>query len=172
MTTCGRLVSIIFAAGLTLLASFGSGESAGGSVHETLDRLYRHIPGSQHLVASSAGVLVFPPSSKRVLVFAANMAKESFETFRRVDGWKVGVDGSVAILTVGAGARHYADANRTCGNFVVTDHFVVAGRSLEEAIKTASEVENWFVWVNPDAWRVSDEVVTKHSASWPGEVPA
>ena len=31
------------------------------------------------------------------------MTPESLEGFRRVDGWKVGVDGSVAIITVGAG---------------------------------------------------------------------
>ena len=142
MTTCRRLVSIIFAAGLTFLGSFGPGQSAGGSVRETLDHLYRHIPGSQHLVASSAGVLVFPTvvkagfgiggeygegellvggrpagryntvagsigfqmgaEAKSVIIIF--MTPHALETFRRVDGWKVGVDGSVAILTVGAGA--------------------------------------------------------------------
>jgi lipid-binding SYLF domain-containing protein len=137
-----RLLSIIFSAGLTLLGSFGLGEAASGSVRETLDRLYRRIPGSQHLVASSAGVLVFPTVVKAgfgiggeygegELLVGGRMAgryntvagsigfqmgaqaksvviifvtPHALETFRRVDGWKVGVDGSVAIITVGAGA--------------------------------------------------------------------
>ena len=58
------------------------------------------------------------------------------------------------------------------GNVVVTDHFVVAARTLEEATKTASEVERWFVWVNPDGWRVPDAVAAKHAPNWPAEVPA
>jgi lipid-binding SYLF domain-containing protein len=31
------------------------------------------------------------------------MTPQALEGFRRIDGWKVGVDGSVAIITVGAG---------------------------------------------------------------------
>jgi lipid-binding SYLF domain-containing protein len=138
----GRLLSIIFVTGITLLGGFGSGKAAGGSVRETLDRLYRHIAGSQHLVEGSAGVLVFPTvvkagfgiggeygegellvggrpagryntvagsigfqmgaEAKSVIIIF--VTPHALETFRRVDGWKVGVDGSVAILTVGAGA--------------------------------------------------------------------
>jgi lipid-binding SYLF domain-containing protein len=31
------------------------------------------------------------------------MTPEALSGFRRVDGWKVGVDGSVAIITIGGG---------------------------------------------------------------------
>jgi lipid-binding SYLF domain-containing protein len=37
-------------------------------------------------------------------VIIAFMTPEALHAFRRVDGWKVGVDGSVALITVGAGA--------------------------------------------------------------------
>jgi lipid-binding SYLF domain-containing protein len=32
------------------------------------------------------------------------MTPNALDSFRRVDGWKVGVDGSVTIITVGVGA--------------------------------------------------------------------
>jgi lipid-binding SYLF domain-containing protein len=127
---------------LALMGSFGSGNAAGGSVRQTLDSLFRHVRGSQGLLARSAGVLVFPTIVKAGFGFGGeygegelliggrsvgryNTAAASFgfqlgaearsviivfmtpgalESFRRTDGWKVGVDGSVAILTVGAGA--------------------------------------------------------------------
>jgi lipid-binding SYLF domain-containing protein len=31
------------------------------------------------------------------------MTPDALESFRRADGWKIGVDGSVAIITVGIG---------------------------------------------------------------------
>ena len=56
------------------------------------------------------------------------------------------------------------------GNIVVIDHFVVAARTFEEASTTASEIAQWFIWVTPDSWRVPDEVASKFSPNWPGEV--
>ena len=141
MTIHGRTISAILIAALTLLGSIGSGNAASGSVRETLDRLYRHVPGSQGLIARSAGVLVFPTVVKAgfgiggeygegelliggrpvgryntiagsigfqlgaqarsvIIIF---MTPYALDNFRRVDGWKVGVDGSVAIITVGIG---------------------------------------------------------------------
>jgi lipid-binding SYLF domain-containing protein len=60
MTMLARTISAILIAALILLGSIDSGNAAGGSVRETLDRLYRHVPGSHDLVARSAGILVFP----------------------------------------------------------------------------------------------------------------
>lgn len=141
MTACKRLFSVILIAALAVLVTLGSSNAAGGSVRQTLDRLFRHVPGSQGLLARSAGVLVFPTVVKAgfgvggeygegelliagrpvgryntiagsigfqfgaqarsvIIVF---MTREALENFSRVDGFKVGVDGSVAILTVGAG---------------------------------------------------------------------
>jgi lipid-binding SYLF domain-containing protein len=128
-----------------LLATFAfvatMGVASAASVRGTLDLLYRRYPGSQALVARSAGVLVFPTIVKAgfgiggeygegelivggrsagrynsiagsigfqlgaqarsvIIIFTTPQALASF---RRVDGWKVGVDGSVAIITVGVG---------------------------------------------------------------------
>ncbi len=135
-----RLAFALLIAAVALLGSFGSSRADG--IRETLDHLYRHVPGSQDLVRRSAGVLVFPTIIKAgigiggeygegelliagrpvaryntasasiglqlgaqsrsvVIVF---MTPQALEGFRRIDGWKVGVDGSIAILTVGAGA--------------------------------------------------------------------
>jgi lipid-binding SYLF domain-containing protein len=128
-----------------LLAAFAIIESASfadaASVRGTLDLLYRRYPGSQELVARSAGVLVFPTVVKAgfgiggeygegelllggryagtyntiggsigwqfgaqarsvIIIF---MTPGALASFRRADGWKIGVDGSVAIITIGAG---------------------------------------------------------------------
>src|SRR5258706_15444530 len=58
MTISGRTIFAILITAFTLVGSMGSGNAA--SVRETLDRLYWHAPGSQDLVATAAGVLVFP----------------------------------------------------------------------------------------------------------------
>jgi lipid-binding SYLF domain-containing protein len=139
MTIFGRTASAIVIAALVVLGTIGSSNAA--SVRATLDRLYRHVPGTHGLVARSAGVLVFPTVVKAgfgvggeygegelliggrpagryntvagsigfqlgaqarsvIIIF---MARDALDDFRRADGWKVGVDGSVAIVTVGAG---------------------------------------------------------------------
>jgi lipid-binding SYLF domain-containing protein len=140
MTNRLRTISAILIAALALMGSLASSQAA--SVGATLDRLYRHVPGSQGLIARAAGVLVFPTVVKAgfgvggeygegdllvggravgryntvsasvgfqlgaqarsvIIVF---MTPYALESFRRTDGWKVGVDGSVAILRAGAGA--------------------------------------------------------------------
>ena len=139
MTTRRRILLAIL---VTMLAHLGSiSFASAASVRGTLDLLYRRYPGSQDLVARSAGVLVFPTIVKAgfgvggeygegelivggrpagryntisasfgfqlgaqarsvIIIFTTPQALASF---RRVDGWKVGVDGSVAIITIGAG---------------------------------------------------------------------
>jgi lipid-binding SYLF domain-containing protein len=147
MTICRQIFSAILIAALSLMVSPGSSNAAGGSIRQTLDRLYRHVPGAQGLIARSAGVLVFPTVVKAgfgvggeygegelliggrpvgryntiagsigfqfgaqarsvIIVF---MTPDALENFRGVDGWKVGVDGSVAILAVGAGGSIDSD---------------------------------------------------------------
>jgi lipid-binding SYLF domain-containing protein len=141
MNIRGRTISVILIAAFMLLGAICSSNAEGGSVRETLDRLYQHVPGSQGLVARSAGVLVFPTVVKAgfgiggeygegelliggipagryntvagsigfqlgaearsvIIIF---MTPYALDEFRRIDGWKVGVDGSVAIITVGVG---------------------------------------------------------------------
>ena len=141
MTRYLRALFVILFAALAPLGTMGSSHAAGGSVRETLDQLFRHVPGSRGLLERSAGVLAFPTVVKAgfgvggeygegelliagrpvgryntiagsigfqfgaqarsvIIVF---MTPEALDNFQRVDGFKIGVDGSVAILTVGAG---------------------------------------------------------------------
>jgi lipid-binding SYLF domain-containing protein len=134
-------VSIVLAA-LAFVGGRGTAEAGSANeVNATLDRLFRHVPGTHELAARAAGILVFPTVLKAgmgiggeygegalrvggrtvgyyntlaasigfqlgaqarsvVIVF---MTPEALSGFRRVDGWKIGIDGSVAIITVGDG---------------------------------------------------------------------
>ncbi len=140
MNIRARTISVILIATFMLLGAIRLGNAEGG-IRDTLDRLYEHVPGSQGLVARSAGVLVFPTvvkagfgvggeygegelliggrSAGRYNTIAGSigfqlgaearsviiifMTPNALDDFRRVDGWKVGVDASVAIITVGVG---------------------------------------------------------------------
>jgi len=146
MTIRGKTLYIILFTALALLGGSGSGQAASAGdinrgVNATLDRLYRHVPGSHELAARTAGILVFLTVIKAGMgiggeygegalrvggktagyyntvagsvgfqlgaqarsVIIMFMTPGALAGFRRVDGWKVGVDGSVAIITVGAG---------------------------------------------------------------------
>jgi lipid-binding SYLF domain-containing protein len=52
-------------------------------------------------ISASFGFQFGAQARSVVIVF---MTPEALRSFQRVDGWKVGVDGSVAVITVGAGA--------------------------------------------------------------------
>lgn len=52
-------------------------------------------------VSASIGFQLGAQARSVIIVF---MTPDALQAFRRVDGWKVGVDGSVAIITVGVGA--------------------------------------------------------------------
>jgi len=146
MRNSAKMFLIILLTALVSLAARGTGEAGSASqinaeVNATLDRLFRHVPGTHELAGRAAGVLVFPTVLKAGMgiggeygegalrvggrtagyfntiaasfgfqlgaqarsVIILFMTPQALEAFRRVDGWKVGVDGSVAIITVGAG---------------------------------------------------------------------
>ncbi len=150
MRKIGRRIVVAFAvawfASFVAIAQAPRAEAASGpeidaAVDATLRDFFHHTRGARELIASSAGVLVFPTVFKAgfgvggeygegallrrgrtvdyyntvsasfgfqlgaqarsiVIVF---MTPEALHGFQHVDGWKVGVDGSVAFLTVGAG---------------------------------------------------------------------
>jgi lipid-binding SYLF domain-containing protein len=52
-------------------------------------------------ISASIGFQLGAQARSVIIVF---MTPEALRAFRRVDGWKVGVDGSVALITVGVGA--------------------------------------------------------------------
>jgi lipid-binding SYLF domain-containing protein len=38
-------------------------------------------------------------------IIIAFMTDEALQGFRKVDGWEIGIDGNVALITIGAGTR-------------------------------------------------------------------
>ena len=53
-----------------------------------------------NIVSASFGFQLGAQARSVILMF---MTEEALASFRQTDGWKVGVDGSVAIITIGAG---------------------------------------------------------------------
>ena len=143
----GRSLCLVLFTALALFGGSGVGQAASArqidaEVNDTLDRLYRHVPGGRELAARAAAILVFPTVIKAGMgiggeygegalrsgnitagyydtvaasigfqlgaqarsVIIMFMTPGALESFRRAHGWKVGVDGSVAIITIGAGA--------------------------------------------------------------------
>lgn len=134
-----------------------------------LSRLYRQAGGSQQLVDSARGVLIFPTfvsagfivggaSGQGVLrkagkstgyfrmteasvgllagaqsqaVFILFMTDEVLSRFEASRGWTAGVDGSIALLTVGADARVTTQtAQQPIIGFVLTNSGLMASLSL------------------------------------------
>jgi lipid-binding SYLF domain-containing protein len=115
MTKSRNAIHIILIAALALLGGIRPSAAAGtgeinAAVTRTLERFYQQVLGARELGARAAAVLVFPTIVKAGFGFGGEygegamiMTPEALASFRRVDGWKVGVDGSVAIITIGAG---------------------------------------------------------------------
>lgn len=134
-----------------------------------LSRLYREAAGSQQMVASAKGVLVFPTfvsagfivggaSGQGVLreggkstgyyrmtegsvgllagaqsqaVFILFMTDDALRSFRASRGWTAGVDGSVALITVGAaGQVSTQTAQQPIVGYVLTNSGLMASLSL------------------------------------------
>jgi lipid-binding SYLF domain-containing protein len=53
-----------------------------------------------NIVSASIGFQLGAQARSVIIVF---MTEDALDSFRRVDGWKVGVDASVALITVGVG---------------------------------------------------------------------
>jgi lipid-binding SYLF domain-containing protein len=171
----------ISAAALSLLATGctttggASGDPAAqrqaidSGVDSALSRLYREARGSQELVASARGVLVFPTfisagfivggasgtgalrvagktasyhrmtegsvgllaGAQSQAVFILFMTDEALSRFRASNGWTVGADASVALLSVGADARVTTQtAQQPVIGFVLTNSGIMGNLSL------------------------------------------
>jgi len=77
-----------------------AGWGIGGEYGEGALRVGGRTAGFYNTISASIGLQFGAQARSVVIMF---MTPEALEGFRRVDGWKVGVDGSVAIITVGAG---------------------------------------------------------------------
>ena len=73
-------------------------------------------------ISASIGFQLGAQARSVIIVF---MTPEALSGFRRVDGWKVGVDGSVALVTVGAGGS--IDTNRIASPII---GFIFDGKGL------------------------------------------
>jgi lipid-binding SYLF domain-containing protein len=81
-----------------------------------------------NLAAASFGVKFGAQKKDFVLVF---MNKQALESFRDSDGWQVGLDGTVALVTVGAeGSINSETLNQPILAFVLGQRGLMAGFSL------------------------------------------
>jgi lipid-binding SYLF domain-containing protein len=78
-----------------------AGIGFGGEYGEGAMRIGGRTAGYYNTLAASVGFQLGAQARSVIIMF---MTPEALASFRRVDGWKVGVDGSVAIITIGAGA--------------------------------------------------------------------
>ena len=79
-----------------------AGFFAGGQYGEGALRMGGKTVGYYNLVAGSFG---FTFGAQRMDIIIAFMTDEALQGFRKVDGWEIGIDGNVALITIGAGTR-------------------------------------------------------------------
>ena len=78
-----------------------AGIGFGGEYGEGAMRIGGRTAGYYNTLAASVGFQLGAQARSVIIMF---MTPEALASFRRIDGWKIGVDGSVAIITIGAGA--------------------------------------------------------------------
>ena len=84
-----------------------AGIGIGGEYGEGAMRIGGRTVAYYNTVAASVGLQFGAQARSVVIMF---MTPDALVGFQRIDGWKVGVDGSIAIITVGAGGS--IDTNR------------------------------------------------------------
>ena len=77
-----------------------AGIGVGGEYGEGALRVRGRTVEYYNTVSASIGFQLGAQARSIIILF---MTPEAFDGFRRVDGWKIGVDGSVALITLGAG---------------------------------------------------------------------
>lgn len=79
-------------------AGFGiGGEYGEGALH-----IRGRTAGYYNIISASIGFQFGAQARSAIITF---MTEAALANFQRTDGWKVGVDGSIAIITVGAGGQ-------------------------------------------------------------------
>jgi lipid-binding SYLF domain-containing protein len=77
-----------------------AGMGVGGEYGEGAMRVAGRTVAYYNTIAGSVGFQLGAQAKSVVIMF---MTPDALAGFQRIDGWKVGVDGSVALITVGAG---------------------------------------------------------------------
>ena len=89
------------AAGILVFPSVvKAGIGIGGEYGEGILLNQQRVEGYYNLISASFGFQLGVQERSVIIMF---MTKDALDGFRRRAGWKVGVDGSVAIITVGVG---------------------------------------------------------------------
>ena len=88
------------AAVLVFPSVFKAGIGVGGEYGEGALLVRGRTAGYYNTISASFGFQLGAQARSVIIVF---MTPEALASFRRVQGWKVGVDGSVALITVGIG---------------------------------------------------------------------
>jgi len=83
-------------------AGFGFGGEYGEGILLNRER----VDGYYNLISGSFGFQLGVQERSIILMF---MTEDALDGFKRRDGWKIGVDGSVAIITVGVGGSIDSD---------------------------------------------------------------
>lgn len=99
-------------------AGMGIGGEYGEGALLTPDRTLEYY----NTVSASIGFQLGVQKRSVIIVF---MTPEALASFRRVDGWKVGVDGSIALVTLGVGGS--IDTNQVASPIV---GFIFDGKGL------------------------------------------
>lgn len=79
-----------------------AGFFAGGQYGEGALRVGGKTVGYYNLIGGSYG---FTFGAERMDILIAFMTDDALQSFRSISGWEIGVDGNVALVTVGAGTR-------------------------------------------------------------------
>jgi lipid-binding SYLF domain-containing protein len=77
-----------------------AGIGVGGEYGEGAMRVGGKTAGYYNTISASVGFQLGAQAKSVIIMF---MTGDALASFQRVDGWKVGVDGSIALITVGAG---------------------------------------------------------------------
>jgi lipid-binding SYLF domain-containing protein len=77
-----------------------AGIGVGGEYGEGAMRVGGKTVAYYNTISASVGFQLGAQAKSVIIMF---MTTDALASFQRVDGWKVGVDGSVALITVGAG---------------------------------------------------------------------
>jgi lipid-binding SYLF domain-containing protein len=83
-----------------------AGVGIGGEYGEGAMRVGGKTAAYYNTVAASVGFQLGAQARSVIIMF---MTADALASFQRIDGWKVGVDGSVALITVGAGGSFDTD---------------------------------------------------------------
>ena len=83
-----------------------AGVGIGGEYGEGAMRVGGKTVAYYNTVAASVGFQLGAQARSVIIMF---MTADALASFQRIDGWKVGVDGSVALITIGAGGSFDTD---------------------------------------------------------------